>query len=86
MAQRRLDFYSYFLILNGEYNPAGQHATLETLTALGFRVNPHRDTYTSVDEILAFLAKVEETRDTLGYEIDGVVIKVDAQPTQVRLG
>jgi DNA ligase (NAD+) len=86
VAQRRLDFYGYFLILNGEYNPAGQHATLETLTALGFRVNPHRDTYTSVDEILAFLAKVEETRDTLGYEIDGVVIKVDAQPTQVRLG
>jgi DNA ligase (NAD+) len=86
VAQRRLDFYSYFLILNGEYNPAGQHATLETLTALGFRVNPHRDTYTSVDQILAFLAKVEETRDTLGYEIDGVVIKVDAQQTQVRLG
>jgi len=86
VAQRRLDFYAYFLILNGEYNPAGQHATLETLTALGFRVNLHRDTYTSVDQILAFLAKVEETRDTLGYEIDGVVIKVDAQPTQVRLG
>jgi DNA ligase (NAD+) len=86
VAQRRLDFYAYFLILNGEYNPAGQHATLETLTALGFRVNPHRDTYTSVDQILAFLTKVEEQRDTLGYEIDGVVIKVDAQQTQVRLG
>jgi DNA ligase (NAD+) len=86
VAQRRLDFYAYFLILNGEYNPAGQHATLETLTALGFRVNPHRDTFKTVDQILAFLTKVEETRDTLGYEIDGVVIKVDAQPTQVRLG
>jgi len=86
VAQRRLDFYAYFLILNGEYNPAGQHATLETLTALGFRVNPHRDTFKTVDQILAFLAKVEETRDTLGYEIDGVVIKVDAQQTQMRLG
>ena len=86
VAQRRLDFYAYFLILNGEYNPAGQHATLETLTALGFRVNPHRDTFTTVDQILAFLTKVEEQRDSLGYEIDGVVIKVDAQPTQVRLG
>jgi DNA ligase (NAD+) len=86
VAQRRLDFYAYFLILNGEYNPAGQHATLETLTNLGFRVNPHRDTFTKVDDILAFLAKVEETRETLGYEIDGVVIKVDAQPTQLRLG
>ena len=86
VAQRRLDFYAYFLLLNGEYNPAGQHATLETLVSLGFRVNPHRDTFDSVDQILAFLAKIEETRETLGYEIDGVVIKVDAQPTQLRLG
>jgi DNA ligase (NAD+) len=86
VAQRRLDFYAYFLLLNGEYNPAGQQATLETLTALGFRVNPQHDTFTTVDQILAFLTKVEEQRDSLGYEIDGVVIKVDAQQTQVRLG
>ncbi len=62
VASRRLDFYAYFLLLNGEYNPAGQHATLETLTRLGFRVNPHRDTFTDVDQILAFLAKVRDTR------------------------
>jgi len=86
VAQRRLDFYGYFLLLNGEYNPAGQHATLETLTTMGFRVNPHRDLFTSVDQILAFLTKVEETREELGYEIDGVVIKVDSQATQLRLG
>jgi len=86
VAQRRLDFYAYFLILNGEYNPAGQHATLETLVKLGFRVNPHRDTFESVDGILKFLTAIEEMRDHLPYEIDGVVIKVDAQPTQVRLG
>jgi DNA ligase (NAD+) len=86
VAQRRLDFYGYFLLINGEYNPAGQHATLETLTGLGFRVNPHRDTFTNVEQILAFLAKVEETREGLGYEIDGVVIKVDSQQTQLRLG
>jgi DNA ligase (NAD+) len=86
VASRRLDFYAYFLLLNGEYNPAGQHATLETLTALGFRVNPHKDTFENVEGILAFLAKVEETRESLPYEIDGVVIKVDAQATQLRLG
>jgi DNA ligase (NAD+) len=86
VSSRRLDFYAYFLILNGEYNPAGQQATLETLSSLGFRVNPKHKRFTTVDEILAFLANVEEIRDTLGYEIDGVVIKVDAQPTQVRLG
>ncbi len=86
VAKRRLDFYGYFLVINGEYNPAGQHAPLETLTSLGFRVNPHRDTFKSVDQILAFLAKTEESRDSLGYEIDGVVIKVDSQATQLRLG
>ena len=86
VASRRLDFYGYFLVIKGEYYTGGQHATLETLTALGFRVNPHRDTFTSVDQILAFLTKVEETREELAYEIDGVVIKVDAHPTQLRLG
>ena len=86
VASRRLDFYGYFLVMKGEYYAAGQHATLETLTELGFRVNPHRDTFTSVDQILGFLAKVEETRADLPYEIDGVVIKVDAHPTQLRLG
>jgi len=86
VAKRRLDFYGYFLVIYGEYNPAGQHATLETLTSLGFRVNPHRDTFKSVDQILAFLIKTEADRDTLGYEIDGVVIKVDSQATQLRLG
>jgi DNA ligase (NAD+) len=89
VAKRRLDFYGYFLLLNGEFNPAGQHATLETLTALGFRVNPHRDTFKgpeAIDQILKFLTNIEETRDSLPYEIDGVVIKVDAQPTQLRLG
>jgi DNA ligase (NAD+) len=86
VAARRLDFYGYFLLVNGEYNPAGQAATLETLTELGFRVNPHKDTFENVDGILAFLAKVEEIRDSLPYEIDGVVVKVDAQPTQLRLG
>jgi DNA ligase (NAD+) len=86
VAKRRLDFYGYFLLINGEYNPAGQHATLEILTSLGFRVNPHRDTFKSVDQILTFLEKTEAARDTLGYEIDGVVIKVDSQATQLRLG
>jgi len=86
VAARRLDFYAYFLLVNGEYNPAGQWAALETLHSLGFRVNPHRETFENVEGILGFLAKVETIRDGLPYEIDGVVVKVDAQPTQLRLG
>jgi DNA ligase (NAD+) len=42
VANRRLVFFAYFLLVDGEYFAAGQTATLDALTALGFRVNPHR--------------------------------------------
>ena len=86
VAQRRLDFYAYFLLQSGEYLAEGQQATLDTLSALGFRVNSHRRTLSTVDELLEFIAQAEAQRETLGYEIDGVVIKVDSHATQLRLG
>ena len=49
VAQRRLDVFAYFLLIDGEYFAAGQDATLDALTALGFRVNPHRGRVHSVD-------------------------------------
>lgn len=86
VAQRRLDFYAYFLLQDGGYFPAGQAATLDTLDALGFRVNPNRAVCATVEELIAFVDRIESLRGTLGYEIDGVVIKVDQQATQLRLG
>jgi len=86
VAQRRLDFYAYFLLQSGEYLAQGQQATLDTLAQLGFRVNSHRRILNTVDELLEFIAHSEAQRDSLGYEIDGVVIKVDSHLTQLRLG
>ncbi len=86
VANRRLDFYAYFLLVDGEYWPRGQRATLDTLAALGFRVNPHRKLVASVEQMTRFIDKAEAERATLGYEIDGVVFKVDAHATQLRLG
>jgi DNA ligase (NAD+) len=86
VARRRLDLYAYFLLVGGDYWPLGQWATLETLAGLGFRVNPHRKLVKTVEEMTAFIDKAEAERATLGYEIDGVVLKVDAQATQQRLG
>jgi DNA ligase (NAD+) len=86
VANRRLVFCSYFLLVNGEYLEQGQRATLDTLAALGFRVNPHRKLVANVDEMVAFIDKAEADRAKLGYEIDGVVLKVDAHTTQQRLG
>ena len=83
---RRLVFFAYFLLVDGEYFAAGQTATLDALTALGFRVNPHRERVKTVDEMMKFIDDAEKKRATLGYEIDGVVLKVDAHATQQRLG
>jgi DNA ligase (NAD+) len=98
VAQRRLDFYAYFL-LHGETDGGGaisaergqfllptQSGALEALRAAGFRVNAHATTVDSIDAVLAFLAKADAMRDSLGYEIDGVVIKVDSNAQQRRLG
>jgi DNA ligase (NAD+) len=86
VASRRLVFFGYFLLVDGEYFAAGQTATLDTLTALGFRVNPHRQRVRTVEEMLEFIEDAGKNRATLGYEIDGVVLKVDGHPTQQRLG
>jgi DNA ligase (NAD+) len=86
VANRRLVFFAYFLLINGEYFAAGQTATLDALTALGFRVNPHRGRVLTVDDMMKFVADAEKRRATLGYEIDGIVFKVDGHATQLRLG
>src|SRR5579872_3101926 len=86
VAKRGLVFFAYFLLIDGEYYAAGQDATLDALTALGFRVNPHRGRVHSVKQMMAFIEKAGEQRETLGYEIDGVVLKVNAHATQQRLG
>jgi DNA ligase (NAD+) len=86
VANRQLVFFAYFLLVDGEYFTAGQTATLDTLTTLGFRVNPHRDRVKSVEQMMKFIDNAGSQRASLGYEIDGVVLKVDAHATQQRLG
>jgi DNA ligase (NAD+) len=86
VASRRLDFYAYFLLAGGDYWPLGQQASLDALATLGFRVNPRRKLVKTVAEMTAFIDEAEAARLTLGYDIDGVVFKVDAHATQQRLG
>jgi len=91
VAQRRLDFYAYFLLHGADKSPGEallptQTGALDALRTAGFRVNTHATTVNSIDEVLAFIAKAEALRDSLGYEIDGVVLKVDSIAQQRRLG
>ena len=86
VAQRRLDFYAYLLLQDGETLLPLQSDALDALRAAGFRVNRHARTVENIEEVLKFIANAEPLRDTLGYEIDGVVVKVDATAQQKRLG
>jgi len=87
VAQRRLDFYAYFaLTATGENLFTAQSDALDALTAAGFRVNPHREAIHSFDKLMNFINRAEQNRAELGYEIDGVVIKLSSTELQARLG
>ena len=49
-------------------------------------MNPHRGRVHTVEEMMKFIDAAEKRRETLGYDIDGVVLKVDSHSTQQRLG
>ena len=86
VAQRRLEFFAYFLLRDGEFFIEDQTDALAALRTTGFLVNPHAKTVASIDQVLEFIAEADAMRDGLPYEIDGVVIKVDAIAQQKRLG
>ena len=85
-AQRRLDFYAYFLLVDGRVHIDKQSDALDSLEKLGFKVNPNRAVFSSIDEVLEFIREKEKQRETLPYEIDGVVIKVNSTALWQRLG
>jgi DNA ligase (NAD+) len=60
--------------------------TLNALDDAGFKVNPRRALATNFEEILEFINQWEDKRETLPYEIDGVVIKVNSTALQRELG
>ena len=85
-AQRRLDYFSYMLLANGRSIFDKHWQTLNALDAAGFKVNPRRALAGNFDEIRQFIGQWEQKRETLPYEIDGVVIKVNSTAMQRELG
>jgi DNA ligase (NAD+) len=96
VAQRRLDFYAYFLLqaeggemsreMPGEMLLGAQSEALAALGKLGMRVNPRVTTVSTIEEVWQFIQQSEPLRDRLGFEIDGIVIKLDNAAQQRRLG
>jgi DNA ligase (NAD+) len=77
VAQRNLDIFLYYLLVNGR-PPLKEHwKVLEALESLGFKVNPYRKLAESFDELTGYIQEMEHKRERLEYETDGMVVKVN---------
>jgi DNA ligase (NAD+) len=85
-ASRPLHFFAYSWGEVSALPGATQWEVLQAFKRWGLPVNPHVKLCKSADELLAHYHKIEEQRATLGYDIDGIVYKVNRLDWQQRLG
>jgi DNA ligase (NAD+) len=85
-ALRRLDFYAYAVLVDGRTYFDKHAETLKALAAAGFKVNPYWHKVQDVDQIWSYIREREPKRDSLPYETDGIVIKVNRTDLWDRLG
>lgn len=85
-AQRPLRFFAYAWGQVSAPLAESQFGALAKLEALGFKTNPLTKLCSNVKELLEHYREIEFERPNLGYDIDGVVYKIDSQDLQKRLG
>ncbi len=85
-AKRPLTFFCYGVgVLEGGELPASHSARLQQFKAWGLPVSDRVTLCDTPEEVLTYYRKVEEDRPHLGFDIDGVVIKVDSLALQEQL-
>ncbi|MER2554145.1 MAG: NAD-dependent DNA ligase LigA [Thauera sp.] len=86
-ARRPLSFFAYGLGDTGEWTPPATHAeVLDAIAAFGLPVCTHRAVVQGAQGLADFHARIGALRDTLPFDIDGVVYKVNARALQQQLG
>ena len=85
-AKRELDNFIYYLPEPEKYGIKTHLEALEFMSSLGFKVNSANRLVKDIDGILNFITEITEKRNSLPYEIDGVVIKVNDIDMQEKLG
>ena len=85
-ASRQLEYFAYFLLVDGRFYYESHWESLDALAKMGFKVNPRRKKCADLDELLKFCEEWQSKRESLPYEIDGVVVKVDSVRQQQALG
>ncbi len=85
-ARRPLDVFIYALGEADGWQPRTQWEMLESFASWGFRTNPNNARVETIDEVVDACAGWEHRRESLAYEIDGVVVKVNDLDVQSELG
>ena len=85
-AQRRLDFFAYYLFVDGKVPYAKHSESLQVLKQLRFRASDDWKLCDGIEEVIAYCDAWDTKREKLAYEIDGVVIKVNSTALQNELG
>jgi DNA ligase (NAD+) len=86
VAKRRLDMFAYDVFAGDRKAFATHWEALDWAERAGFRVNENRALCKSIEEVIEFCNSMEAKRDYLGYEIDGVVVKVNSTAMQDEFG
>lgn len=85
-AQRKLDNFIYHLPNPLDHGIHTHSEALEYMKKLGFKINPNNRVVKNINEVLEFIEEKGKERDSLAYDIDGIVIKVNNIDDQQRLG
>jgi DNA ligase (NAD+) len=85
-ASRNLDFFAYYLFVDGRVPYAKHSDSLETLKQLRFRASSDWKLCSGIEKVIEYCTDWDEKREKLPYEIDGVVIKVNSTGLQSELG
>ncbi|HEY0764896.1 MAG TPA: NAD-dependent DNA ligase LigA [Pyrinomonadaceae bacterium] len=86
VARRKLDMFAYDLLTNVRKPFPTHWEALDWLEQAGFRVNKNRKLCETIEEVIEFANEQEALRDDLGYEIDGLVVKVNSTALQDEFG
>lgn len=85
-AERKLDAFIYHLPNPLDYGLNTHQEALDYMKALGFKVNPNNRLVANINEVIEFIEEKGALRESLSYDIDGVVIKVNDILDQQKLG
>ena len=85
-ASRGLDAFWYYFVNAADFGIRYHSKALEMADSLGFKTNPERRLCNGIDEVLRYIDEYTLKRPSLGYDIDGIVIKVDDMALYDKLG